>query len=169
MRRKRTKKLQQETPPTLISSAELAEIVGVDFETINNWIRRGVIARALIGTGQLRSRLFSTKEVYKAAFTTELVQLGIAPSSASEAVDAIWEEWRATEPPKGQKVYAVVVPTKGKWTAALCSQGSSGGPLYQGAGSGRVQIELPKHAFAVIPISDVFEYVSRKMLALLGG
>jgi hypothetical protein len=28
--------------PTLVTSAELAEIVGVDFDTINNWIRRGV-------------------------------------------------------------------------------------------------------------------------------
>src|SRR6516165_7954389 len=122
--RQRTNKDQQETP-TLISSAELAEIVGVDFETINNWIRRGVIARALIGRGQLRNRLFSTKEIYKEAFTTELVQLGIAPSLASEAVDAIWEEWRATEAPKGQKFYAVVVPIKGKWTAALWSQKAS--------------------------------------------
>jgi len=166
--RQRTKKPQHETP-TLISSAELAEIVGVDFETINNWIRRGVIARALIGTRQLRSRLFSTKEIYKTALICELVQLGIPPSSASEAVDAIWEEWRATEAPKGQKVYAVVVPTKSKWTALLCSEGSSGGPLYQGTGSGRVQIELPKHTFAAIPISDVFERVSRKMSALLDG
>jgi len=164
--RQRTK-IRQQGFTTLVTSAELAEIVGVDFETINNWIRRGVIARALIGRGQLRSRLFSTKEIYKAAFTTELVQLGIAPSLASEAVDAIWEEWRATEAPKGQKFYAVVVPIKGKWTAALCSQGSSGGPLYQGTESGRVQ--WPKHAFAVIPISDVFERVGRKTLALLGG
>jgi hypothetical protein len=30
-------------------------------------------------------------------------------------------------------------------------------------------MELPGHAFAVIPISDFFEYVSRKMSALLGG
>ena len=97
------------------------------------------------------------------------MQLGIAPSSASEAVDAIWEEWRATEAPKGQKFYAVVVPSKGKWTASSCSQRISGGPLYQGTGSGRVQIELPNHAFAVIPISDVFERVSRKTSSLLGG
>jgi hypothetical protein len=166
--RQRTKTPRQDTP-TLVSSAELAEIVGVDFETINNWIRRGVIARALIGTRQLRSRLFSTKEVYKAAFTSKLVKLGIPPSLASEAVDALWEEWRGAEPPKGWKLYAVVLPSKGKWTAALCSQRISGGPFYQSAQSGRVQIEWPKHAFAVIPISDVFERVSRKMSALLGG
>ena len=68
-----------------------------------------------------------------------------------------------------QKVYAVVMPNKGKWTAALCSQGSSGGPLYQGTGSARVQMELPKQASALIPISDIFERVSRKMSGLLGG
>ena len=152
-----------------VPHSELAEIVGVDLDTINNSVRYNIIHRARLGGRQLRSRLFSTEEVYKTALIRELVQLGIAPSSASEAVDAIWEEWRATEAPKGQKVYAVVVPTKGKWTTLFCSQGSSGGPLYQGTGSARVQMELPKHAFAVIPISDVFEYVSRKMSAILGG
>ena len=165
---RQTQRLPQ-VSTTLVTVSELAEIVGVDLDTINNWVRYDIISRARLGGRQLRSRLFSTEEVYKTALIRELVQLGIPPSSASEAVDAIWEEWRATEAPKGQKVYAVVVPTKGKWTAALCSQGSSGGPLYQGTGSGRVQIELPKHASALIPISDVFEYVSRKISALLGG
>src|SRR6516225_5762730 len=162
---RQTQRLPQ-VSTTLVTVSELAEIDGVDLDTVNNWVRYNIIHRARLGGRQLRSRLFSTEEVYKTALIRELVQLGIAPSSASEAVDAIWEEWRATEAPKGQKVYAVVVPTKGKWTAALCSQGSSGGPLYQGTGSGRVQIEWPKHAFAVIPISDVFERVSRKMSAL---
>jgi len=152
-----------------VPNSELAEIVGVDLDTVNNWVRYNIIHRARLGGRQLRSRLFSTKEIYKTALIRELVQLGIPPSSASEAVDALWEEWRGTGAPKGQKVYAVVVPTKGKWTALLCSQGSSGGPLYHGVGSGRVQIELPKHTFAVIPISDVFECVSRKMSSLLGG
>ena len=151
------------------ASLRIAEIVGVDLDTINNWVRDNIIHRARLEGRQLRSRLFSSEEVYKTALIRELGQLGIPPSSASEAVNAIWEEWRATVASKGQKVYAVVVPTKGKWTAVLRSQGSSGGPLYQGAGSGRVQIELPKHTFAVIPISDVFECVSRKMSSLLGG
>jgi hypothetical protein len=165
---RQTQRLPQHST-TLVSVSELAEIVGVDLDTINNWVRYNIIHRARLGGRQLRSRLFSSEEVYKTALIRELVQLGIPPSSASDAVDAIWEEWRGTEAPKGQKVYAVVVPTKGKWTAALCSQRTSGGPLYQGAGSGRVQIELPKQAFAVIPISDVFERVSRKTSSLLGG
>jgi hypothetical protein len=84
-------------------------------------------------------------------------------------VDAIWEEWGTKEPSEGQKVYAVVVPSKDKWMAVLRSQGPSMGPLYQGIGSGRVQMDLPKQPFAGIPISDIFERVSRKMSALLGG
>ena len=57
------------------------------------------------------------------------------------------------------------MPTEDKWMAVLRSQGTSVGPLYK---VGRQSVEA-KHAFAVIPISDIFEYVSRKMSALLGG
>src|SRR6516165_1441680 len=155
--------------PTLITAPELAKIIGTDMETINNWIRRGVISRVAIGGRQLRARLFSTEEVYKAALTNELVRLGIQPSPASEAANAVLKEWRGMEPPKGWNVYAVVLPSKGKWTAALWSRKVLGGSLYQGIGLARAQVDLPKRAFAVIPISDVFELVSRKMAALLGG
>jgi phage terminase Nu1 subunit (DNA packaging protein) len=30
----------------LVSASELAEIIGADFETVNNWVRRGIISRA---------------------------------------------------------------------------------------------------------------------------
>ena len=152
----------------MVSVSELAEIIGVDLDTINNWVRYNIIHRARIGGGrQLRRRLFSTEEVYKTALIAELVTLGIAPSSASEAVDAIWEEWSATEAPKGQKFYAVVVPTKDKWTALLCSRKASGGPLYRYGQSTRTEMDLPKHAFAVIPITDVAERVGTKLSNLL--
>jgi hypothetical protein len=154
--------------PTLITAPELAKIIGTDMETINNWIRRGVISRVPIGGRQLKARLFSTDEVYKAALTSELVRLGIQPSSAMEAANVVWKEWEKKDITEGQKVYAVVVPTKGKWTAALCSQGSAGGPL-DDVGRQSIEVELSKHAFAVIPISDIFERVSRKMSSLLGG
>ena len=153
---------------TLITAPELAEIVGADQETVNNWIRRGIISRVPIGGRQLKARLFSTDEVYKAALTNELVRLGIGPSSASEAANVVWKEWEKKDVTKGQKVYAVVVPTEDKWTAVLRSQGTSVGPLYK-VGRQSIEVELPKHAFTVIPISDIFEYVSRKMSALLGG
>ena len=151
--------------PTLITAPELAKLIGTDMETINNWIRRGVISRVPIGGRQLKARLFSTDEVYKAALTSELVRLGIQPSPASEAANVVWKEWEKKDVTEGQEVYAVVVPTEDKWMAVLRSQGTSVGSLYK---VGRQSVEA-KHAFAVIPISDIFEYVSRKMSALLGG
>ena len=154
--------------PTLITAPELAKIIGTDMETINNWIRRGVISRVPIGGRQLKARLFSTDEVYKAALTSELVRLGIQPSPASEAANAVWKEWEKKDVTKGQEVYAVVVPTEDKWMAVLRSQGTSVGPPYK-AGRQSIEVELRKHAFAVIPISDVFERVSRKTSSLLGG
>ena len=60
------------------------------------------------------------------------------------------------------------MPTEDKWMAVLRSQGTSVGQLSK-VGRQSIEVELPKHAFAVIPISDIFEYVSRKMSALLGG
>ena len=154
--------------PTLITAPELAKLIGTDMETINNWIRRGVISRVPIGGRQLKARLFSTDEVYKAALTSELVRLGIQPSPAMEAANVVWKEWEKKDVTEGQKVYAVVVPTEDKWMAVLRSQGTSVGLLYK-VGRQSIEVELPKRAFAVIPISDIFEYVSRKMSALLGG
>ena len=117
--------------PTLITAPELAKIIGTDMETINNWIRRGVISRVPIGGRQLKARLFSTDEVYKAALTSELVRLGIQPSPASEAANVVWKEWEKKDVTEGQEVYAVVVPTEDKWMAVLRSQGTSVGPLYK--------------------------------------
>ena len=154
--------------PTLITAPELAKLIGTDMETINNWIRRGVISRVPIGGRQLKARLFSTDEVYKAALTSELVRLGIQPSPAMEAANVVWKEWEKKDVTEGQEVYAVVVPTEDKWMAVLRSQGTSVGLLYK-VGRQSIEVELRKHAFAVIPISDIFEYVSRKMSALLGG
>jgi hypothetical protein len=36
---------------TLVSSAELAEIIGTDLQTGNNWIGRGIITRSSLGDG----------------------------------------------------------------------------------------------------------------------
>jgi MerR HTH family regulatory protein len=165
--RQQPKRLPKDST-ALVSASELAEIVGVELDTINNWVRYNIISRVRVGGRQLRARLFSTEEVYKAALTCELVKLGIPPSSASEAMDALWKEWKGTKAPKGWKLYAVVLPIKGEWTAMLCAQKVSGGPLYQGVRATRFHMQLPKQAFAVIPISDVFERVTKKLSELLG-
>jgi hypothetical protein len=59
--------------------------------------------------------------------------------------------------------------TNDKWTVALCSQKLSGGPLYKfGKSKAIEEMELPKQALAMIPISDVFDRVGSKLSELLG-
>jgi hypothetical protein len=153
--------------PTLITAPELAEIVGADQETINNWIRRGIISRVPIGGRQLKARLFSTDEVYKAAITNELVRLGIQPSPASEAANQVWREWEKKPAGQGEKVYAVMVPNKDGWTIELCSRKVSGGLLFRwGRGSKSVEVELPKQAFAVVPVSDIVSCIATQLADL---
>jgi hypothetical protein len=156
----------------LISAAELGNIVGIDIETVNNWLRHGIITRAQIGRRQLRSRLFSTDEVYKVALTNELVNLGISPSPASDATNAVWNVWAKKDTPEGWKIYGLALPNKDKWTVELCSRKASGGPLYKlGKSTGSksiVEVDLPRQASALIPISDVFDRVSSKLAELLG-
>ena len=158
-------------PATFVSAAELAKVIGADLETINNWLRRGMITRARIGGRQLRSRLFSTEDVYKAAFTNELVKLGLAPSSASGAVNELWERWDKREV-EGRKIYAVLVPSDEGWTALLCWQKPAGGPLYKPAKASRSQpsdeCQLPEQAIVVIPISSLLAHVTKRLMGLLG-
>jgi hypothetical protein len=167
MRRPRIKPIQNSG--TLVNSAELAEIIGVDLQTVNNWIGRGIISRTPLGGRQLRNRLFSTDEVYKTALMKELVDLRIPPSQASEAVNTVCKDWGKKDIPEGWNVYAVMWPSNDKWNVALCSQKISGGPLYKfGKSKSTEDMELPRQTFAVIPISHVFDRISGKLSELLG-
>jgi hypothetical protein len=157
---------------TLVRSAELAEIIGTDLQTVNNWIGRGIITRSSLGGRQLRNRLFSTDEVYKTALKNELVQLGIPPSQASDAINALWKEWGNKEALEARKVYALLWPSNDKWIVTLCLQKISGGLLYKleksMAGKSIEEMDFPKQAFVVIPISDVLNHVSNELSKLLG-
>jgi hypothetical protein len=154
----------------LISLSELAQVVGIDFETANNWIRRGIISRSAIGGRQLRNRLFSMEEVYKAALKYELVKLGIGPSPASDATDELWKHW-----PKNkieENTYAILIPKNGQWNCLLCTRDSSTGHLYklQGPSPGKTEkVEFPQQTFAVIPIHNVYSQVTENLSTLLKG
>ena len=143
----------------LVSAIELGQVLDTDSEVINNWIRRGIIRRTPIGGRKLRNRLFSPEEVYKAALTNELVRLGIPPSPASDAVNELWKEWDKRSP-EGH-LYAMLLPAATKWKVQLCLQLSSAGGLKKIESS--ETMELPKQAFAVLPISEVFEHVTMKL------
>jgi hypothetical protein len=83
-------------------------------------------------------------------------------------VNTLWKEWGKKDAPEGWKVYAVLAPSNGKWNVALCLQKISGGPLYKlRKGQSSEEMDLPKQAFAVIPISDVFDRVTNKLSELL--
>jgi hypothetical protein len=169
----RTAALMPDT--VFVSAAELAEIIGTDLETVNNWIRRGIINRTPIGQRPLRNRLFSKDEVYKAALKNELVKLGIAPSPASDVVNTLWKDHDGKGPPEKHNLYAVVLPKNGKLAVALCTRKKSGGPLYKyKLGASRdsksmVEMDLPQQAFAVLPISAVLDNANSRLSELLLG
>jgi hypothetical protein len=157
-----------------VSAAELAEIIGTDLGTVNNWIRRGIINRTPIGRREVKSRLFSKDEVYKAALKKELVKLGLPPSSSSDAVNTLWKDWDGKQPPEKHNLYAVVFPSNRKLTVALCMQKRSGGPLYKykpGAPGSKslIELELPEQAFAVLPMSPVLDRTNSRLSELLLG
>jgi hypothetical protein len=69
-----------------------------------------------------------------------------------------------------QKVYAVVSPIKENLSVELCWQKPSGGPLYKLTRLVKLkpeEIELPKQAFAVLPVLDIFNGVTTKVTQLM--
>ena len=66
----------------LFSATEVAETIGTDLETINEWLEVGAIDRAVFGGGR-----FSKYELQRAALTFEMVKLG-----PSRARDVVWEK-----------------------------------------------------------------------------
>jgi hypothetical protein len=133
-----------------------------------------MISRTSTGGRHLRSRLFSTDEVTKAAVMKGLVDLGIGPSAARDAVNAIWNQLNKKEAPDGWSIYAVVRPRRGGiWTAALCYRKEEGGAFYEYKSADSTdpkafeQMVLSHKPFAVIPISDAFVHVSNRLSELL--
>jgi hypothetical protein len=122
-----------------------------------------------IGFATLRT---SIPSVNFTALKNELVELGIPPSSANDAVNAVWKEWDKKDAPEGRSIYALVLPSNDKWTVELCSRKASGGPIYKlGKSTGSksiVEVDLPQQASALIPISDIFDRVSSTLAELLG-
>ncbi len=156
----------------LFSSAELAEAIGADLETIKNWVRRGIISRTPIGGRYMPNRLFSADEVYKTAVKHELVKLGLPPSSATEAVSSIWKQCNTNDLLGRKQIYAIVLPADDKWTAALCWQKETGGGLYKFSRSTAARAEavrLPDRAFAVIPISETLTGIAKRLDSLMEG
>ena len=88
----------------LFSATEVAETIGTDLETINEWLEVGAIDRALFGGGR-----FSKYELQRAALTFEMVKLGLAPSRAR---DVVWK-WSMICNKFGKKLSPIITkPTQ---------------------------------------------------------
>jgi hypothetical protein len=161
------------SPPdqnALFNSAELAEVIGADLETIKNWVRRGVISRTPLGGRQMPNRLFTAEEVYKTAVKYELVKLGLPPSSAANAVNSIWKQCKTHDLLGTKQVCAVLFPADDKWTTLLCWQTERGGTLYNFTRPAAPRVEkvpLPDRAFAVIPITATLRRIGKRLVSLL--
>ena len=153
----------------LVSSVELAQIAGVELETINNWIRRGIIRRSRIGGRQLRNRLFSVDEIYKTALKNELVKLGIQPSSANEAVDQLWKIEKITELVRGKDIYVALSKTGDGWFAFLFRAKSSTTSFSVHPQFSEIKNFNPfNQPCVLIPLSNIFSRIERNLSNVLG-
>jgi hypothetical protein len=151
----------------VLSAAELSEAVGADPETINNWVRRKIIRRALIGGRELRHRLFSIEEVYKTALKNELVKLPMSPSQASGAIEELWKEWTKLKQTSARRnLCGVISLSNGKWTASFFSQSTLGRKLETFAPAKSDDIELPG-VFAVVQFSAILARAEQELAKLL--
>ena len=131
----------------LFSAIEVAETIGTDLETINEWLEVGAIDRALFGGGR-----FSKYELQRAALTFELVKFGLPPSSAR---DVVWEMeydlqqiWAGTISNQ-YKAYAVVIPNRQKkWLVIWCWKVST------------EEIDPSPQSHIILPISDILARVT---------
>ena len=149
----------------LVSATELGDLTGEDADTIKNWIRRGIIQRASIGGRELRTRLFTPEEIYKTKFKSELVRLGIPPSSANDAVEELWKVWDKKANADERRLYAVLFSNGNRWTAELCWEAAPGGPFFKVGKSS--PFLFPDRAFAVIPISELMAPLTDQLSKLL--
>jgi hypothetical protein len=133
----------------LFSATEVAETIGTDLETINEWLEVGAIDRTVFGGGR-----FSKYELQRAALTFEMVKLGLAPSRAR---DVVWEMeydlqqiWAATVS-NHYKAYAILIPNKqDKWLVFWCWTAS------------KEEIEPPAPGHIILPISDILARVTNE-------
>jgi len=133
----------------LFSAREVAQTIGADLETINEWLEVGAIDRAVFGGGR-----FSKYELQRAALTLELVKLGLAPSCARAVVwdmendlQQIWGEAIS----KQYKAYAIVIPNKQKkWLVFWCWKTST------------EEIEPTTRGDIILPVSDILARVANQ-------
>jgi hypothetical protein len=130
----------------LFSAEEVAETIGADLETVNEWLEVGAIDRAIFGGGQ-----FSKYELHRAALVFELVKFGLSPSCAKDLIremeydlQQIWSRI-----PSSFKAYLILIPTRRKWLVSWLWKPST-----------EAIDRLPVQDQIILPVSDILARVT---------
>jgi hypothetical protein len=130
----------------LFSAEEVAETIGADLETVNEWLEVGAIDRAIFGGGQ-----FSKYELHRAALVFELVKFGLSPSCAKDLIremeydlQQIWSRI-----PSSFKAYLILIPTRRKWLVSWLWKPST-----------EAIDRLPVQDHIILPVSDILARVT---------
>jgi hypothetical protein len=152
----------------LFSQAELCEAAGIDHETANNWIKRGLLERTAVGGRKMRGRrLFSMLEIYKAYLMNEMINyLRIPPSHCAEIANrAIAESAKAEklvridDDHEPTFAIALVARQRGKWVTDL--------RFGNKALSSSKEAQQFGNPLAILPISEAFTAIHRQCAKFL--
>jgi Asp-tRNA(Asn)/Glu-tRNA(Gln) amidotransferase B subunit len=157
----------------LFSQAELCDAAGIENETANNWIKRGLLEPTKVGGRKIRGRrLFSLLDIFKAHLMNEAIKhLAMPPSqSAQIAKQAITtfikteELLQIRDDQKPEPTVACVVQQGNQWIVDVRAGGRALKSLLS-----RIDKEarLKEHPFAIFPISQAFNLVHQKCLEFL--
>jgi len=154
-----------DTTAALFSQAELCQVAGIDHETANNWVKRGLLDTAAVGGRKMRGRrLFSLLDICKAHLMNEAVRsLSIPPSHCAEIVNKAMTQFVKAEKldhiEDDRDIHftvALVTRRRGTWITELRTDGDP-----------RKELQQASHAMAMWPISQAFTSVHRQCAKVL--
>ena len=128
------------------SAEEVAETIGADLETVNEWLEVGAIDRAIFGGGQ-----FSKYELHRAALVFELVKFGLSPSCAKDLIREMEYDLQQVwgRMPSHFKAYAIIIPTSREWLVSWCWKSST-----------ETIDPHPMEDHIILPVSDILARVT---------
>ena len=138
----------------LFSAEEVAETIGSDLETVNEWLEVGAIDRAIFGGGQ-----FSKYELHRAALVFELVKFGLSPSCAKDVIREMEYDLQQVwgRMPSHFKAYAIIIPTSREWLVSWCWKSST-----------ETIDPLPMEDHIILPVSDILARVTTETKQVRG-
>jgi hypothetical protein len=138
----------------LFSAEEVAETIGSDLETVNEWLEVGAIDRAIFGGGQ-----FSKYELHRAALVFELVKFGLSPSCAKDVIREMEYDLQQVwgRMPSHFKAYAIIIPTSREWLVSWCWKSPT-----------ETIDPLPMEDHIILPVSDILARVTTETKQVRG-